>query len=77
MDYANPSALVSTDWVANHLHDPNVRLLEVDVDTTAYDHGHLAGAIGLNWTTQLGHPIRRDILGRRLGRPHANLRCLE
>ena len=41
MEYANPMALVSTDWVAQHLHDPNVRLFEVDVDTTAYDRGHI------------------------------------
>ncbi|MBV9134194.1 MAG: sulfurtransferase [Chloroflexi bacterium] len=59
--YANPSALVSTDWVHEHLHDPNVRLLEVDVDTTAYERGHIHGAVGINWTTQLGDPIRRDI----------------
>jgi thiosulfate/3-mercaptopyruvate sulfurtransferase len=59
--YANPAALVSTDWVAQHLDDPSVRLLEVDVDTTAYERGHLHGAVGLNWTTQLGDPIRRDI----------------
>jgi thiosulfate/3-mercaptopyruvate sulfurtransferase len=59
--YANPTALVSTDWVAQHLNDPKVRLLEVDVDTTAYEHGHIAGAVGINWTTQLGDPIRRDI----------------
>ena len=62
--YANSKALVSTDWVADHLHDPDVRLLEVDVDTTAYERGHLAGAIGLNWTTQLGDPVRRDIPSR-------------
>jgi len=59
--YANPSALVSTDWVAQRLHDPNVRLLEVDVDTTVYERGHIHGAVGINWTTQLGDPIRRDI----------------
>jgi thiosulfate/3-mercaptopyruvate sulfurtransferase len=62
--YANPSALVSTDWVAEHLHDPRVRLLEVDVDTTAYERGHIQGAVGINWTTQLGDPIRRDIPDR-------------
>ncbi len=61
MDYANPRALVSTNWVAEHAHDPDVRLLEVDVDTTAYERGHIEGAVGLNWTTQLGDPIRRDI----------------
>jgi thiosulfate/3-mercaptopyruvate sulfurtransferase len=59
--YANPAALVSTDWVLQHQHDPNVRLFEVDVDTTAYERGHIQGAIGINWTTQLGDPIRRDI----------------
>ena len=61
MTYANPAALVSTEWVADHLHDSNVRLFEVDVDTTAYDRGHLEGACGINWTTQLGDRIRRDI----------------
>jgi thiosulfate/3-mercaptopyruvate sulfurtransferase len=64
MEYANPMALVSTDWVAQHLHDPNVRLFEVDVDTTAYDRGHIQGACGINWTTQLGDRIRRDIPDR-------------
>jgi thiosulfate/3-mercaptopyruvate sulfurtransferase len=59
--YANPGALVSTDWVAEHLDDPGVRLLEVDVDTTAYERGHIPGAVGLNWTTQLNDPIRREI----------------
>ena len=59
--YPNPAALVSTQWVADHLNDPNVRLIEVDVDTSAYDQGHVQGAVGVNWTTQLGDPIRRDI----------------
>jgi thiosulfate/3-mercaptopyruvate sulfurtransferase len=60
-NYANPAALVSTQWVADHLNDPNVRLIEVDVDTAAYGTGHVQGATGVNWTTQLGDPIRRDI----------------
>jgi len=59
--YANPAALVSTQWVADHLNDANVRLVEVDVDTSAYGQGHIQGAVGVNWTTQLGDPIRRDI----------------
>jgi thiosulfate/3-mercaptopyruvate sulfurtransferase len=59
--YANPAALVSTQWVADHLTDPNVRLIEVDVDTAAYGQGHVQGAVGVNWTTQLGDPVRRDI----------------
>jgi len=62
--YANPAALVSTQWVADHLNDSNVRLLEVDVDTSAYGQGHIPGAVGINWTTQLGDPIRRDIPSR-------------
>src|SRR5205814_10491509 len=57
----NPAALVSTQWVVDHLNDPNVRLIEVDVDTSAYGQGHIQGAVGVNWTTQLGDPIRRDI----------------
>jgi len=60
-DYANPAALVSTDWVADRLKDPNVRLMEVDVDTTAYDQGHIPGAVGVNWSTELEDTIRRDI----------------
>ncbi len=59
--YANPAALVSTDWVAQHGNEPQVRLIEVDVDTTAYDQGHLPGAVGVNWSTQLTDQIRRDV----------------
>ena len=62
--YANPAALVSTQWVADHLNDASVRLIEVDVDTSSYAQGHIAGAVGINWTTQLGDPIRRDIPSR-------------
>ena len=62
--YANPQVLVSTEWVADHLNEPSIRLLEVDVDTTAYGQGHIPGAVGINWTTQLGDPIRRDIPSR-------------
>ncbi len=60
--YANPAALVSTDWVAEHLEDPEVRLLEVDVDTAAYERGHICCAVGVNWQSQLGDRIRRDII---------------
>lgn len=61
MDYAHPEVLVSTDWVQAHLDDPQVRLIEVDVDTSAYEEGHIPGAIGFNWQTQLQDTIRRDI----------------
>ena len=60
-DYANPSALVDADWAQEHLSDPNVRFVEVDVDTTAYEQSHLRGAVGWNWTSQLADGVRRDI----------------
>ncbi|MBH8604889.1 sulfurtransferase [Thermoactinomyces sp. CICC 10522] len=56
------NVLVTTEWVAEHKDDQNVRLVEVDVDTTAYDTGHIEGAIAWNWTTQLNDQVRRDIL---------------
>jgi thiosulfate/3-mercaptopyruvate sulfurtransferase len=59
-----PDVLVSTDWVAQHLGDESIRLVEVDVDTTAYESGHIPGAIGFNWQTQLQHRVRRDIISR-------------
>jgi thiosulfate/3-mercaptopyruvate sulfurtransferase len=54
--------LVDTDWVAKHLNDTGLRLVEVDVDTTAYDQGHVPGAIGFNWQTQLQARPQRDLL---------------
>ena len=57
-------ALVTVDWAREHLDDPKVRFLEVDVDTSAYDTGHLPGAVGLNWTSQLTDSIRRDLVSR-------------
>jgi thiosulfate/3-mercaptopyruvate sulfurtransferase len=63
-DYAHPELLVSTAWVAEHQSDPKVRLIEVDVDTTAYDQGHIAGAVGWNWQTQLQDNVRRDLIER-------------
>jgi len=63
-DYAHPEVLVSTDWVAAHAKDPNVRVVEVDVDTKAYDEGHVPGALAWAWNTQLCDTLRRDILSR-------------
>jgi thiosulfate/3-mercaptopyruvate sulfurtransferase len=62
--YAHPDALVSTDWVADHLADPEVRVVEVDVDTNSYDQGHIPGAIGWNWTTELCDTKVRDIVSK-------------
>jgi thiosulfate/3-mercaptopyruvate sulfurtransferase len=62
--YATPEVLVSTDWVAEHGRDPGVRVVEVDVDTSSYQHGHVAGAAGWNWQTELQDSVQRDILHR-------------
>jgi thiosulfate/3-mercaptopyruvate sulfurtransferase len=62
-EYANPNVLVSTDWVEKHRDDDNVVVVEVDVDTKAYDEGHIPEAVGWNWRTQLADKGRRDILG--------------
>jgi thiosulfate/3-mercaptopyruvate sulfurtransferase len=61
-EYAHPEILVSTEWVAQHLNDPDIRVVEVDVDTSAYEQGHLRGAVGWNWQTQLADQVRRDLL---------------
>src|SRR5579884_1664977 len=63
-DFAHPEVLVSTDWVAQHASDPNVRIVEVDVDTKAWDEGHVPGAIAWAWNTQLADQLRRDILSK-------------
>jgi thiosulfate/3-mercaptopyruvate sulfurtransferase len=64
-EYAHPEVLVTTDWVASHLNDPQLRLIEVDVDTSAYDQGHVPGAVGWNWQTQLQDTVRRDLADQR------------
>ncbi len=61
MGYAHPEVLVETAWVAENLKDPKLRIAEVSVDTTAYDQGHVPGAIGLNWRSQLADQLRRDL----------------
>ena len=60
--YAHPEALVDTDWLSSRLSDPSIRIAEVDVDTAAYELGHIPGAIGWNWNTQLCDTVTRDIL---------------
>jgi thiosulfate/3-mercaptopyruvate sulfurtransferase len=61
---AAEDVLVSTQWVAEHGNDPGIKLVEVDVDTNAYDEGHIAGATGFNWTSQLQDQTRRDIISK-------------
>jgi thiosulfate/3-mercaptopyruvate sulfurtransferase len=60
--YAHPEVLVSTQWVADHLKDPKVRVMESDEDLLLYDTGHLPGAVKIDWVTQLNDPITRDYL---------------
>jgi hypothetical protein len=60
--YAHPEMLVDTAWAGANLKNPKVRLVEVDVDAIAFEQGHVPGAVGWNWTTQLCDPVQRDIL---------------
>jgi thiosulfate/3-mercaptopyruvate sulfurtransferase len=62
--YAHPHSLVQTDWVASHRDDPNVLLVEVDVDTAAYGAGHVPGAVGWDWRIDLQRRPVRDIPDR-------------
>jgi thiosulfate/3-mercaptopyruvate sulfurtransferase len=56
--------LVDAEWALRHIEDPSIRFVEVDVDTSAYDEGHIPGAVAWNWTSQLSDGVRRDIVGR-------------
>ena len=62
--YATEGVLVSPEWAQEHLEDPSVRFVEVDVDTESYAQSHIPGAVGWNWTSQLSDGIRRDIASR-------------
>jgi thiosulfate/3-mercaptopyruvate sulfurtransferase len=62
--YANPSALVSTEWVADHLNDPAIRIIESNEDPLLYPSGHIPGAVQVDWTRDLNDPLRRDYLQR-------------
>jgi thiosulfate/3-mercaptopyruvate sulfurtransferase len=62
--YAHPEVLVSTEWTSQHYKDPKVRIVEVDVDTAAYNEGHVPRAIAWAWNTQLADQVRRDILSK-------------
>jgi thiosulfate/3-mercaptopyruvate sulfurtransferase len=62
--YSNPEALVSIDWLLAHLDNPTVRIVEVDVESNAYDQGHIRGAIAWSWQRQLSDIVRRDVIPR-------------
>src|SRR2546421_10689011 len=63
--YAHPEVLVTTDWVNENLDKPGIKLVELDVDTKAYEAGHIPGAVGWNWQTQTQDVVRRDIINQR------------
>lgn len=62
--YAHPEVLVSTDWVAAHLKDPKVRIVESDEDLLLYETGHIPGAVKIDWVTDLNDSLRRDYVSR-------------
>ncbi len=62
--YARPDVLVSTDWVADHLTDPKVRLVESDEDLLLYETGHIPGAVKIDWVADLNDPLVRDYVSR-------------
>ena len=62
--YVHPDVLVSTDWVADHLNDPKVRIVESNEDTLLYAAGHLPGAAHVDWTADLNDQIRRDYISK-------------
>lgn len=64
VNYAHPEVLVDTEWVAQHLNDPKVRFVEVDVDIAAYESGHIPGAVGWHWKEELETPVRRNVASR-------------
>ena len=61
-NYAQPEALVSTEWVAQHLNDPTIRLVESNEDVLLYSTGHIPGAVHIDWVGDLNHPLVRDYL---------------
>ena len=60
--YAHPEVLVETDWVAENLNNPNVRLIEADEDVLLYETGHIPGAVKLDWHVDVQNPVTRDFL---------------
>jgi thiosulfate/3-mercaptopyruvate sulfurtransferase len=62
MGAANPDALVSTEWLEEHAGDPDIRVIEVDEDTEAYEKGHIRGAVAWNWNTDLHTRVGRDYI---------------
>jgi thiosulfate/3-mercaptopyruvate sulfurtransferase len=64
VDYAHPEVLVSTNWLADHLNDPNLRIVESDEDVLLYEAGHIPGAVKIDWHEDEQDPVRRDFVDR-------------
>jgi thiosulfate/3-mercaptopyruvate sulfurtransferase len=62
--YAHPDVLVETNWVAEHLQDPSVRIIEADEDVLLYEQGHIPGAVKLDWLVDVQDPVRRDFVDK-------------
>lgn len=63
-EYAHPEYLVETDWVAENLNHPKVRIIESDEDALLYEAGHIPGAVKVDWFTTLQDPVKRDFLNK-------------
>ena len=63
-EYSHPEVLVSTDWVADHLEDPNIKIVESDEDVLLYEVGHIPEAIKVDWQNDLQDPIIRDYVNK-------------
>ena len=67
--YVHPEVLVSTEWLAEHLDDPNIRIVESDEDVLLYDTGHIPGAQKVDWHLDLNDPVLRDyVSSEQIGR---------
>src|SRR3954447_6137348 len=62
--YAKPDVLVTTDWLADHLQDDGLRIIECDEDVLLYEQGHVPGALKIDWQLDLNDQLRRDYLGK-------------
>jgi thiosulfate/3-mercaptopyruvate sulfurtransferase len=63
-EYAHPESLVDTEWVAQHLNDPKVRLVEADEDVLLFEQGHIPGAVKLDWHVDVQDPVKRDFVDK-------------
>ncbi|HWD20179.1 MAG TPA: sulfurtransferase [Verrucomicrobiae bacterium] len=63
-NYSHPETLVDVAWAKAHLEDPKVKFVEIDVDTSSYDSGHIPGAVAFNWRTELQNQVSRDIISK-------------